>query len=335
MIAGPRSALNRREFLQTTGAALVVSQLAHAAQAPAAAAAPRDARTGIIPDTGWRLWPDQRAEWQNDTIYLPGEVRLASLPVNAPTGGWDILSATQGIPVTLPCTVEQYYWGLQGLRPYKDEYRFETADDEVKNGAYYGVSWWWRSIEIPEAFAGKRIFLSIRGARQRAEVYLNRKLVGYSILEESHSNARSPPPPAPARPINSLSASRTPADRLDWVDGARITWGNATFQKSHGFGGLDRALTLTAHGPARIRDAWVLNTPEPRRIAVHAEIENTGPAAADGRVRFAVVDPTTGHEVAHTEIPAPSRRIKPQPSRPNSPALPHSSGIWTLRISIV
>ncbi len=305
MIAGPRSALHRREFLQTTGAALVVSQLAHAAQAPAAAAAPRDARTGIIPDTGWRLWPDQRAEWQNDTIYLPGEVRLASLPVNAPTGGWDILSATQGIPVTLPCTVEQYYWGLQGLRPYKDEYRFETADDEVKNGAYYGVSWWWRSIEIPEAFAGKRIFLSIRGARQRAEVYLNRKLVGYSILEELPFECEIT---AAARPgaANQLAIRITnPGGRLDWVDGARITWGNATFQKSHGFGGLDRALTLTAHGPARIRDAWVLNTPEPRRIAVHAEIENTGPAAADGRVRFAVVDPTTGHEVAHTEIPAP------------------------------
>ena len=31
---------------------------------------------------------------------------------------------------------------------------------------------------------GKRIFLHVRAARQRAEVYLNHQLVGYSIMEE-------------------------------------------------------------------------------------------------------------------------------------------------------
>ena len=182
--------------------------------------------------------------------------------MNPPSGGWDALSATQGIPVTLPCTVEQYFWGLQGMRPYKDEYRFETADDEVKNGAYYGVSWWWRNLDIPASFAGKRIFLHVRGARQRAEVYLNQQLVGYSIMEELPFECEVT---AAARPgaANQLAIRITnPGGRLDWVDGGRITWGNATFQKSHGFGGLDRALTLTAHGPARIRDAWVLNTPQ-------------------------------------------------------------------------
>src|SRR5580693_8903105 len=134
-------------------------------------AAKRDTPALAIPDIGWRLWPDRQADWKNDTIYLPEDVHLASLPVNPPTGGWQSLNTTQGIPVTLPTTVEQYFWGLQGMRPYKDEYRFETADDEVKNGAYYGVSWWWRTIEIPASFQGKRIFLHVRGARQRAEVY--------------------------------------------------------------------------------------------------------------------------------------------------------------------
>ncbi len=181
MTTRPNSPFNRREFLQASAAALVASRIASSAQNPTA---PHTADAFAIPDTSWRIWPDQAADWKNDTIYLPEDVHLASLPVNPPTGGWDALTATQGIPVTLPCSVEQYFWGLQGMRPYKDEYRFETSDDEVKNGAYYGVSWWWRTVDIPGVLKGKRIFLHVRAARQRAEVYLNHQLVGYSIMEE-------------------------------------------------------------------------------------------------------------------------------------------------------
>jgi len=296
---------SRREFLQGSAAALVAPHFPLSARGEPRADAAHDADFFAIPDTGWRLWPDQKAEWKNDTIYLPEDVHLANLPVNPPTGGWEVLSASQGIPVTLPCTVEQYYWGLQGMRPYKDEYRFETADDEVKNGAYYGVSWWWRSIQIPAAFAGKRIFLRVRGARQRAEVYLNSHLVGYSIMEELPFECEVT---LAARPgaANQLAIRITnPGGRLDWVDGGRITWGEATFQKSHGFGGLDRALALNACGPARIRDCWALNRPEPHRVTAHVELENSGAAASDGRLRFAVIDHATGRELAHTEIDAP------------------------------
>ena len=301
---------NRREFLQTSAAALITSQLPLLAQTHPAAgheATTHEAGTVTIADTGWRMWPDQDAKWKDDAIYLPEDVQMASLPVNPPSGGWEALSATQGIPVTLPCTVEQYFWGLQGLRPYHDEYRFEASDDEVKNGAYDGVSWWWRELSIPASFTGKRVFLHIRAARQRAEVYLNQKLVGYSIMEELPFECDVT---AAARPgaANQLAIRITnPGGRLDWVDGGRITWGTATFQKSHGFGGLDRALTVTAHGPARIRDAWVLNTPQLRHITAHAEIENAGPAS-EGRLRFSVVDPVTSRELAHTEMPAPLKQ---------------------------
>ena len=41
--------------------------------------------TVTIPDGGWRLWPDTKAEWKNDDLYLPDEVNLATLPVNPPT----------------------------------------------------------------------------------------------------------------------------------------------------------------------------------------------------------------------------------------------------------
>jgi beta-galactosidase len=306
MSGGTSYFLDRRKFLEAAAATLVASRMpATPGESPAPGAAPTDANTIAIPDAGWRLWPDQQAEWKEDAIFLPQDVQLDALPVNPPTGGWQVLDSSLGIPVTLPATVEQFFWGLQGLRPYHDEYRFEATDDEVRNGAYYGVSWWWRPLEIPASFQGKRLILRIRGARQRAEVYLNQKLIGYSILEELPFECDAT---AAARPgeSNQLAIRITnPGGRLDWVDGGRITWGTATFQKSHGFGGLDRALALSAHGPARIRDSWVLNTPDARRITVHAEIENTGAAANDGSLRFSVAYPATGRELAHVEVPAP------------------------------
>ena len=93
----------------------------------------------------------------------------------------------QGSAIALPATVEQYYWGKFGTRPYTiHEYAWAPTDPVPQNGAYrVRLLGWWREIEIPADFRGRRILLSIRGARACvAEVFLNRKLVGYSIMEE-------------------------------------------------------------------------------------------------------------------------------------------------------
>src|ERR1017187_10559472 len=63
-----------------------------------------------LSSSGWRMWPDTNASWKSDTLYLPSQVVLANLPVNPPTGGWGVLNNSQGIPITLPSSVEQYYW---------------------------------------------------------------------------------------------------------------------------------------------------------------------------------------------------------------------------------
>jgi beta-galactosidase len=257
----------------------------------------------IVPDEGWQMWPDQKAAWKDDTIYLPDEVHLDQLPTNPPTGGWAILDTTPGIPVTLPSTVEQYFWGLQGYRPYKDEYKFETTDSAVQNGAYYGVSWWWRDISIPQSFCGKRILLHIRGARQRAEVYLNQKLVGYSILEELPFECDLTAAAKPGEKNQLAIRITNPGGRLDWVDGNRIAWGGHEFQKSHGFGGIDRSILLSAHDPVRISDLWALNTPTPKLIRANAIVENSAPTATSGQLRLLIVDPHTGHTLAEKTTP--------------------------------
>jgi hypothetical protein len=108
-----------------------------------------------------------------------------------------------------------------------------------------------------------------------------------------------------AQPGKNLLCIRitNPGGRLDWVDGSRITWGHVEFQKSHGFGGIDRAMMLSVHGDLRIADAWVLNTPQPKQITAHATLENKSSGAATGNLRFAVIDPVGQKVLVSVDMP--------------------------------
>lgn len=249
-----------------------------------------------LSDTGWRLWVDEEAPWRDDTLYLPEDADLGALPVNPPTGGWGRLNAGEGRAVTLPATVEQFYWGRFGSQPYTlAEYNWAPRDPVPRNGAWRGVSWWWRSIEIPAGFAGKRLLLTVRGARQRAEVYLNRKLVGYSILEELPFVCDVTAAANPGGDNQLAIRITNPGGRYDWVDSASLTWGKVKLQSSHGFGGLDRGISLAAHPvDGHIEDTWVLNRPQPRTATAFVKLAG----AADGRhLSLHIEDVATGKPV--------------------------------------
>lgn len=292
--------LNRRRFLQLSAAGGALALSRSAAADPAHTPSRPSPPNGVaVPDDGWKLWLDREAAWQDDAIFLPGDVHLVSLPVNAPTGGWEALySRADGQDfraVTLPTTVEQHLWGVAGSRSYTpEEYRYAADDPTPQNGAYRGVSWWWRPLEIPAALHGERLLLHIRGARMRAEVFLNGKLVGYSIMEELPFTCDLT---AAARPggRNMLAVRITnPGGRYDWVDGTTIKWGAVNVYRSHGFGGLDRGMALEAVPLAgHMDDVWVLNTPEPRTVHAFA----TSSTALDGLV-FEALDPATGKVLA-------------------------------------
>ncbi|MDQ2799911.1 MAG: glycoside hydrolase, partial [Armatimonadota bacterium] len=257
----------------------------------------------MLPDGGWRLWPDTKAAWQNDSVYLPADVHLDQLPTNPPTGDWGALNATQGIPVTLPSTVEQHFWGKFGRRPYTGgEYTYAGDDLQVKNGNYLGVSWWWKPVAVPASFAGKTVILHIRGARMRAEVYLNQKLVGYSMMEETGFDCDVTKAVKPGQ-VNQLAIRITnPTGRLDWGDWMSDTWGKVTFHPGHGFGGLDRGLTLTAHDLVYVADAWALNTPQVKTVQAHARLHNGTGQSVSGTLRVSVIDPKTGAALASKRI---------------------------------
>jgi hypothetical protein len=228
-----------------------------------------------VPDDGWTLWLDRGAQWQQDVIHLPEHVPpMAALPVNPPTGGWDALYREPGVKVTLPATVEEHFWGQLGERPYTaDEYRYAEDDPVPQNGAVPGVSWWWKTIDIPAAAAGRQVWLHIRGARMRAEVFLNEVLVGYSIMSELPIDCDLTPAMQPGRPNRLAIRITNPGGRFDWKDSNNTAWGALKLYHSHGFGGIDRGIEMTMHPmEGRIRDAWVLNTPDPRVVTLHAEI---------------------------------------------------------------
>jgi beta-galactosidase len=278
--------LTRRTFLATSAAVATAASLPKLTAQPQPALPAWPENGTLVPDDGWHLWVDQNAAWKDDTLYLPEDVSQDAagvvlgqgkpLPVNAPTGGWDALAkATGAIPVTLPATVEQHFWGKFGSRPYTpEEYRYAADDPIPQNGAYFGVSWWFRSLAIPAEMRGKRIFLHIRGAHLRAEVYLNRKLVGYSIMEELPFECDLTAA-ANGGGENQLAIRITnPFGRFDWVDGLNAQWGAVKLYRSHGFGGLDRGMTISAHSKqVRITDAWALNTADPTTIRVRAQVQ--------------------------------------------------------------
>jgi hypothetical protein len=264
------------------------------------------AETIAIPDNGWRLWPDAKATWQNDTLYLPDEAaNISKLPVNAPTGGWDALTDQQGVPVSLPATVEQYFWGDFGFRQCTpDEYGYAAGsqkattdpaklDADAQNGNYKGVSWWWRSIDVPASFGNRIAILHIRGARLRAEVFVNRQLVGYDLIGETSFDCEVTKAIRPGESNQIAVRITNPGGRLDWIDFLTMNWGNYTIPATHGFGGLDRGITLTAHDPVYLDDTWALNTPAVHTINAHSTIRNTTGSAWEGTVRFDVTEPAS------------------------------------------
>jgi beta-galactosidase/beta-glucuronidase len=163
---------------------------------------------------------------------------------------------------------------------------------------------------VPPEYQGKRVLLHVRGARVRAEVYLNRRLVGYSILEELPFECDLTAALAfGAGAKNQLAVRITnPGGRYDWADGDLTPWGHVAFYTAHGFGGLDRGMTLTAHDAVRVKDAWVLNTAERTTVNAMAELENVGKQPVNGSVEFAVVERGSERMVASqkvaVEIPA-------------------------------
>lgn len=293
-----------------------------------------------VADTGWHLWPDTKATWQDDKLYLPDETAdVSALPVNPPTGGWKALSEQTGVAVTLPSTVEQHFWGKFGLRPLEpDEYGYapgtagkplehHKADPDAQAGNYKGVSWWWTTVDVPASFRDKTALLHIRGARQRAEVFVNQKLCGYDLIAETSFDCDVTQALRPGEKNQIAIRITNPGGRFDWIDYNTLKWGKYEFHAGHGFGGLDRGITLTAHDPIYIDDTWVLNTAQPHDVTVHAAVRNHSKTTEHARVRFDITKVDSDEVLASSEttVELPANELA-EVSKPLSYA---AAELWT------
>ena len=235
-------------------------------------------------DQGWRLWLDPKAAWQDDTLYLPEDVRLTNLPVNPPTGGWTVLHEQAGIGVSLPATVEEYYFNKAPARTAAS-----TSPSEIVavEGYYQGVSWWYRPFTPPALRPGERLVFYFPAARLRSEVYVNGKLAGYNIISEAPFTADVTDAINPGG-RNLLAVRITnPGGRLDWMDFLMMAWGKYTLPATHAFGGLAGGVEMQLRAPVSVSDLAVFNKPDPRSVHVQAEISSAG-LAYDGPVNFSI-----------------------------------------------
>lgn len=238
----------------------------------------------------WKLWLDTTAQWQHDELYGPSQVKLDNLPVKVPTGGWSALDRTLGKSVTLPATVEEYYWGRNGNQ-------FGVT------GNYLGVSWFSLKFTPPAGLKGRRLVLNFESVRFRAEVFVNRKLVGYDLVNSTPFDV-DVTDVLIAGKENTIDVRITdPNGNFDWRDSQNFMWGNYRTQPSHGFGGITGSVKLTATDEVYISDVFVKNTPALNAVNIEVTSSQGNAASRQGTYQLQIIDNQSAKVVYEKQYP--------------------------------
>ena len=227
-----------------------------------------------ISNQSWKIWLDKKAEWANDSLFLP-PYDLRAIPSNAPGCGWEALYDQSGtIETKLPATVEQYYWARNG-------------NSFGVDGNYLGVSWFTTSLQIPREWKGKSIRLDFESARMRAEVYVNNQLAGYNLIDGVPFSVEVTKFLNEAG-TNKLAVRMTdPNGNFAWQDYSAFEWGKYETIPSHGFGGITGKVVLRATDGCYIDDIFVKNKPEKNVVDVELTLKNRG-NMTDGFIIFSL-----------------------------------------------
>lgn len=251
---------------------LMALSVPFAAVCQAEAAPGRWERSLSGPD--WKLWIDYDAEWLDDELFAP-PFDIASLPANPPSCGWEGLEYSARKTVRVPGTVEEHYWGANG-------------NPVGVAGDYRGVSWWSTTFTLPSELKGKTIEIAFDSTNLRAEIYVNRKLVGYDIVANTPYTVDITSA-AVTGGENRLDVRITdPVGNFSWPAHVTFPWGRYNIPAVRGFGGITGDVTVHAVDAVRIADIWVLNTPKLTEANAHVEILNNGASTVKGRLTMTV-----------------------------------------------
>ncbi|HKL22477.1 MAG TPA: hypothetical protein VJ904_11775, partial [Tichowtungia sp.] len=245
--------------------------------------------------TGWKAWLDPSASWQNDTLYLPDELHdngaLSKLPVNQPTGGWQVLGEV-GKNVSVPMTIDEYFL------------------DGINTNTYTGVSWVWRTFEVPEDWKGKVLLLQVEKARMRAEVYINQKLAAYDVVGETPFQF-DVSPYLNCGAVNHIAIRLTnPGGRRGWMD-EPLRWGRRYNFSSAGinFSTLGH-VRIAARDQVFIEDVFVKNLlpAGSRNVEVVLTVNNKSARNVQAVLPVTVTDLNGSQELVSREL---SKKLPP------------------------
>ncbi len=236
-----------------------------------------------ISNNNWSVWLDTGAAWQNARLYAP-PYSLKDIPVNPPTGGWGALQSNKAQIVHLPATVEEYFWGANGSK-------FGVT------GNYLGVSWFSTKIMVPASYTGKRITLQFESTRFRAEVFVNKKLLGYDVVNGTPYEVDISSAAVPGQ-MNDIAVRITdPNGNFDWRDSQNFMWGDYRTQPTHGFGGITGKVVLRATDKVYISDVFVKNTPQANKVHVELSMGTSIVKEPTGDYQFTISESKTGKAV--------------------------------------
>jgi beta-galactosidase len=221
-----------------------------------------------LSENEWGLFRDQKAEWIHDVILAP-PVDIAALPENPPSCGWDDLPRHIEKYIHLPATVEEHFWS-------------DNGNTEGDGGDYRGVSWFTTSVDIPESSRGRRIFLDFESVYYRAEIFVNRTLVGYDAVsgtpfEVDISDA------VRHGDTNEIAVRITdPGGYFTYDIITAVKWGDQFLPASHGFGGITGRVNLRTVDDVYINDVWIRNKPSITEADIVVGTQNLTGGTSEG-----------------------------------------------------
>lgn len=213
-----------------------------------------------LSDRNWRLWIDTVSNWQDDTLWLEPE-SLSDIPVNPPSCGWVQLERGLGKNIKLPATVEEHFWGRNG-------------NTYGVTGDYIGVSWFASQFNVSDDDLNRRVVLHFESARLRAEVYINRKLAAYNLVDGTPFQVDATPFVRKGK--NQLAIRITdPNGDFTWCDWPYFSWGKYPVLPSHAFGGITGKVRLFVTDKSYIEDVFVKNKPSLTDIDAEVKLANS------------------------------------------------------------
>ena len=223
---------------------------------------------------GWRLWLDRDAVWVDDDIFLP-PVGISRLPVNPPTCGWDNLDFMQQRAVSVPGTVEEYCWSSNG-------------NPVGRAGDYRGVSWWSTAFRLDPSLRGKKIIIAFESVNLRAEVFVNRKLVGYDVIGNTPFDADATDAVL-FDGDNRLDIRITdPGGNFSWPAHTIFKWGKNMIPIVRGFGGITGKVAVRALDAVHLDDVYIRNKPAVTEVDVFISLGNSSARKIDGNLILTV-----------------------------------------------